>query len=616
METESLAQVSSRSRTTHRLKDERIKKQKVSSDSDSDEDPGAVSDNNGIVFSTLGDSDKEFPTPPFVASSASTETQAKELESDRIKIKEESDTGDTVKKESWWELDAESGKYIEKGPNLRGFKMKLNMKVKVEDQHLHRSHMVAGNGNIKCHVKVENVREELGIKHGTLDQPIKMSTHTLETHPLICPFACPETNTPCEASFLRIDQRYFVDHVINGKCPYSKGKNLEDFLPARTMICDICNEEVSEREAQDHMDQKHFKIACPACKGRHEDRVSVEDHIINKHATHFMSSLTSIYRKTKTTIRKLPEVEEENDETVPERSDYQTLEDLLREKVEYDALIKEQAQYLAGLKGPDQKHSVNRFLLNIAPTPNSQTGPTPLNLQMKQAFRTPGIPRNHGPQTLRGPRPQMSSGARGLVTGTQQKLQQVKMKNGELMWAMSSEIPAIGPGQSARMLFKIVCPVIAGAPPPVVLKSAGPSALAPKPTILKPLKPTILRAPVRAVRPGPTPRQTSAQLAPLRFRVQGPGNYLHNTSFVRPEPPVRRNVPFKPRPSNGSTDHDYGGSIKKINVNRNITDHSYERSKEGEMDDEIEEVDPLALDEGVDPLAGLDPYDDDVTIVS
>ena len=40
------------------------------------------------------------------------------------------------------------------------------------------------------------------------------------------------------------------------------------------------------------------------------------------------------------------------------------------------------------------------------------------------------------------------------------------------------------------------------------------------------------------------------------------------------------------------------------------------------MDDEIEEIDPhdpLALDEGVDPLAGLDPYEDvdkDITIVS
>ena len=41
-----------------------------------------------------------------------------------------------------------------------------------------------------------------------------------------------------------------------------------------------------------------------------------------------------------------------------------------------------------------------------------------------------------------------------------------------------------------------------------------------------------------------------------------------------------------------------------------------------EMDDEIEEIDPhdpLALDEGVDPLAGLDPYEDvdkEITIVS
>lgn len=272
------------------------------------------------------------------------------------------------KNESWWELDPESGKYQEKGTNLRGFELKMKMKVRIRDDHLILRHVQAGNGKIKCDVKVENVRAELGILHGTVDQPIKMETHTVETHPLICPFSCPDTNTSCEASFQRIDQKYFVDHVINGKCPYSKGKKIEDFLPERTMICDICSEEVSEKEAQQHMDKIHFKVICPICKGRYEDRVAVEDHIINDHATHFMSGLASVYRKTNRRMTDLPDLQKEIVNEEPERSEYQTLEDLLREKAERDAMIKEQAKYLAGLKGLDQKNSANNFLLNLSPT--------------------------------------------------------------------------------------------------------------------------------------------------------------------------------------------------------------------------------------------------------
>ena len=321
--------------------------------------------NGKILLSTLRErdgSDKES-SPSF-----SSENQPQGAESDLIVL--ESGDGNRNEQESWWELDAESGKYKEKGPNLKGFKLKLKMRVKVRDDHLVLRHVEAGNAKIKCDVKVDNVRESLGIKHGSVDQPIRVETHTPETHPLICPFFCSETNIPCEVSFPMIDQKYFLDHVINGKCPYSKGKKLEDFLPSSLLTCDLCEEEVPENEAQKHMDQKHFKICCPACKNRYQDRIDVEDHIINDHATHFISQLTGIYRKTnlnkKTTIKiKQPEPEPE-EEKEPERPEYTYLEDLIREKKEQDEMIRKQAQYLAGLKGTDQTNSANRFLLNLS----------------------------------------------------------------------------------------------------------------------------------------------------------------------------------------------------------------------------------------------------------
>ena len=58
----------------------------------------------------------------------------------------------------------------------------------------------------------------------------------------------------------------------------------------------------------------------------------------------------------------------------PERPEYTYLEDLIREKKEQDAMIRQQAQYLAGLKGTDQTNSVNRFLLNISSSSAGQAG--------------------------------------------------------------------------------------------------------------------------------------------------------------------------------------------------------------------------------------------------
>ena len=191
------------SRTNPRGK-ERIKKPKYSSDSDSDSDSSSVVSNGKIVLSTLrarSPSDRE-------SSSSENKLQGQGTGSDLITL--ESEDGNVEEKESWWELDAVSGKYMEKGPNLKGFKLKLKMRVKVRDDHLLLRHVEAGNAKIKCDVKVDNVRESLGIKHGSVDQPIRLENHTPETHPLICPFFCSETNIPCEVSFQMIDQKYFL----------------------------------------------------------------------------------------------------------------------------------------------------------------------------------------------------------------------------------------------------------------------------------------------------------------------------------------------------------------------------------------------------------------------
>ena len=512
-----------------------------------------------------------------------------------------------LKDQSWWELDTETGKYVENGPNPRRFKIKSRMRVKVRDDHLLLRHVEAGNGKIKCHVKMDNVREELGIKHGTLEQPIRVETHTPETHPLVCPFTCPNTNVPCEASFQMKDQNYFAEHVMNGKCPYSKGKKLEDILPPRILICQICNEEVCESSAQEHLDQVHFKVVCPVCKSRHEDRVSVEDHIINDHATHFISGLPSVYRKNNRIIFKPPELPKETETLEPVRSEYQTLEDLLREKAAQEAMIREQAKYLAGLKGLNQ-NNFNNFLERM---PRPSLPPRPLmrapvrprprassvlssvllvpplsnpKVRPRLNFTRPNIlrsnpPRRAGPAGPAGPAVSQVNGG--------ERLQQIRLKTGELMWAVATEMPSLVRGSTARVMFKIVGPVVAGAPPPVLVKTAPP---------VRAVRPTVSHIRLAAFKPAVKPTVLQPISLPPR----------QSLGFGAPQNYIKR-VDISP-PANGGGDHNYGGPNK-------MTSHqALQQLIEKEIEDEIQEIDPLdplALDEGVDPLAGLDPFEND-----
>ena len=97
-----------------------------------------------IILSTLRDSS---PSDKDLSPSSISENKPEEVKSDLITV--ESDGGTEQTEQPWWELDPESGKYKEKGPNLSGFKLKLKMRVKVRDDHLHQRHVSSGNANIK-----------------------------------------------------------------------------------------------------------------------------------------------------------------------------------------------------------------------------------------------------------------------------------------------------------------------------------------------------------------------------------------------------------------------------------------------------------------------------------
>ena len=95
--------------------------------------------------------------------------------------------------------------------------------------------------------------------------------------------------------------RYFTEHVIKGKCPYSQQSQEDNLLLNRQLVCDMCEvreyngykniwyrlkniwhrlknicfwcqEVVAEDELEQHIETKHLTQACPACKSRHEDR--------------------------------------------------------------------------------------------------------------------------------------------------------------------------------------------------------------------------------------------------------------------------------------------------------------------------------------------------------
>jgi len=129
-------------------------------------------------------------------------------------------------------------------------------------------------------------------------ESIIVESRSESTHPYICPFFCPIYNVPCEAMFKANEQKYFIEHVTKGNCPYA-ARN-DPMAPIEPMVrCEKCSVEIPESTLKAHMDDNHHTHTCPGCREKFECKVDVEDHIINEHATHFMSNLTKIYRRAR-----------------------------------------------------------------------------------------------------------------------------------------------------------------------------------------------------------------------------------------------------------------------------------------------------------------------------
>ena len=277
---------------------------------------------------------------------------------------------------SWWEPDEESGRFLEQGAKPRGFRF-MKMSVRVADANLLVDHVTTGNGKIKCNVKMNNVRKQMKMTN-ILDTSVVVEKRTPDSHPLICPFNDPVTNRPCDVMFKKSEQKFYKDHVNRGDCPFSQISQMRDWMENRELVCDLCQEVVEEDGVMEHIETKHLTMTCPACGSRHEDRMDVEDHIINGHATHFMSSLPSVYRKQKNK-EEAERLKEAENSPEPEwddqhrRSESRGLEQVIqetkeaqeqeaREKVAQEQMIKQQAAYLASLKGNSQAASASQIL--------------------------------------------------------------------------------------------------------------------------------------------------------------------------------------------------------------------------------------------------------------
>ena len=57
------------------------------------------------------------------------------------------------------------------------------------------------------------------------------------------------------------------------------------------MTCKLCLKRVVESGVLEYLREDHLSAQCPACPHQFQDRRDVEDHIINQHATHQLSSL-------------------------------------------------------------------------------------------------------------------------------------------------------------------------------------------------------------------------------------------------------------------------------------------------------------------------------------
>jgi hypothetical protein len=87
------------------------------------------------------------------------------------------------------------------------------------------------------------------------------------------------------------------DEVVDVEVEIDEVEELENTLP-----CPKCNEEVPESGMDEHL-WFHRPFPCSICFHRYIKKMDIEDHIINDHATHFMSSLLPIWRSDEAAIK-------------------------------------------------------------------------------------------------------------------------------------------------------------------------------------------------------------------------------------------------------------------------------------------------------------------------
>ena len=371
--------------------------------------------------------------------------------------------------DSSWKMDVRTGKYTEVGPEFEGFKLR-KLKIKLKDDHLLEES--SENGAVKVRVNVNNVNNimvENGLDRLGYHDSLPFEERSAETHPFICPFICPTTSQHCEAMFRPSEQKYFEDHVVKGACPYAVKGGLKEPL----MTCKLCLKQVVESGVLEHLRENHLSAQCPACPHKFQDRKDVEDHIINQHATHQLSSLKTVYRKAEPAVLPPPAPLVEEGMNLP---DWLYLEDV--KKLDHTCLSQmapsvyhPQLQPRPRLLTPPQGVAGQSGLLRtqLAGPPGATT--TTYRLAGPNTVR----PRQYRPRQPRAtavqyrspqaPTPVLPAAAllpshhrpTGLLRSKQ--LRQLQLPSGQLVWAEPTGSEKIPGSNKSNVKFKIIGPV-------------------------------------------------------------------------------------------------------------------------------------------------------------
>eukprot|EP00090_Calanus_glacialis_P023907 TRINITY_DN37072_c0_g1_i1.p1 TRINITY_DN37072_c0_g1~~TRINITY_DN37072_c0_g1_i1.p1 ORF type:complete len:864 (-),score=244.90 TRINITY_DN37072_c0_g1_i1:139-2730(-) len=635
-------------------------------------------DRDKVFDSESSDNDSDGDSIEFVGETASkmpklleSVERSRSVSSDVMEITSETEfvnlaISDDPNDDTRWEHNPDTGKYQELGSNPKGFKLK-KMAVRVKEEHDFNKYLATGP--VKVRVKMRNVRKQLGMLNKTLDESIIVETRTDTSHPFICPFYCPVYNVPCDAMFRVTDQQFFIEHVSNRNCPYAP----RAVSPVEPLVqCEKCGDDIPESKLKEHMDDNHHTHTCPGCKEKFESKIDVEDHIINEHATHFMSNLPIIYRNK----RKEPPPPPEVVKTYPSPAQvphmgmgtntYQHLQSIapqppvghsiqLTPVPPPQGVIARSSIPLAPPQGVIASVSSIRL---IAPTPQGVVsgGPGPRLVFVQQPPQQQVVGTHSGQRivvnngqirTSGGQLLQISPGLaqqlanhsqpappppRTVILPNHAKLQQLKLPSGQIVWAQPVASEPIPGSDKAKIQFKIIGPVAPQKVPGVIqinphnphaptTSNTGPTRVQmvpATPTTTLPYRPIVPRV---ALPTAPDPKvlgfkpvRVAQPLQLLHVDKDGAPVYQHNgfqSSNVQLGAPVGQKSQLEKHVEPGP-----GGDVRMINGMKLVPlDQMRKRFGDDQMrsratDHDYSNVDPLE-EEGVDPLEGLDPYEDE-----